>query len=555
MKPRKAILVASTLAAIVAVPIVALIALGAYGSAIESAARISAGSSAQLRIDPARGLPGSAVTVTGNGWPARAAVAVFLRSQRGQGGILKTRLASVIASRSGSFALNVVIPSSLIGSNTKSLFVEAQAAETNGTSIDSAQVEFKLVPYANEVAIRVIDRKSGESLSQAYVELRDSLGNSIHRLRTSPDGTVLISDVKPGRFTAHARLHDYLNESVITTVPESGRAEVSIPMDRKPGRRLYVSFMEPVGLGSLRVGGVDRSSGLRSDLIVTLPPSQLGQRVGETPSGRLMSNFQFLVPAASSHALTTLPGGSSDQLEATFRFLDAAGIPIVDTGQLLGPHVNYVGLTAAGEIALLVETAVMSRFSNLLIVNPESGAPRLIARGLSIFDTAPVLSMDGSRFYTLQRGARRLDILDAESGEVIGRVSNLPRLVMKIVDVPSGDKLYFLTGLGDIYRADTVTGAVDGPIAQVPGATSIAVSGSGNTLFVVGPDLESIVAVDLTDGFSLRIAPLAGSAYWIWADPDGPFLFAGHTRDSKVTVIHAESLDVAGRLDFDGESD
>ena len=555
MKPRKAILVASTLAAIVAVPIVALIALGAYGSAIESAVAITAGSRAQISIDPARGLPGSAVTVTGNAWPARADVAVFLRSQRGQGDVLKTRLASVFASRSGSFALDVIIPSSLIGENATSVFVEAQAVEADGTSINSTQVEFKLVPYANEVAIRVIDRESGESLSQAYVELRDPLGNSIRRTQTSVDGMVLISDVKPGPSTIYARMRDYLNGSVGMTVPDSGRAEVSISMDRKPGRRLYLSFMEPVGPGTLRIGGVDRSSGLRSDLILALPPSQLGQRAGGNSNGRLMSNFQFLVPAVSSRSLTTLPGRSSDQLEAAFRFLDAWGIPIVDSGQLLGPHVNYVGLTAAGEIALLVETAVMSRFSNLLIVNPESGRLRLIARELSIFHTAPVLSMDGSRFYNLRRGARRLDILDADSGEIIGRVSNLPRLVMKIVDVPSGDELYFLTGLGDIYRADTVNGAMYGPIAQVPGATSMAVSGSGNTLFVVGSDLESIVAVDLADGFSLRIAPLAGSAYWIWADPDGPFLFAGHNRDSKVTIIHAESLDVAGQLDFASESD
>ena len=126
---------------------------------------------------------------------------------------------------------------------------------------------------------------------------------------------------------------------------------------------------------------------------------------------------------------------------------------------------------------------------------------------------------------------------------------------MKIVDSPSGHELYFLTGLGEIYRANTVTGVVDGPIAQVPGATSIAVSGNGSTLFAVGSDLESVIAVDLVEGFSLRIAPLPGSAYWIWADPDGPFLFAGHIRDPKVTIIDAESLHVAGKLDFTGESD
>ena len=550
MKPRTALFVASALAAIVAVPVVALIALGAYGESIESAVRITSGSRDQLSIDPSQGLPGSAVRVTGDGWPPRADVDIFLRRQRGQDDSLKTRLASVIASRSGSFALELVIPPSLIGSNTQAVFVEAQASETV-----AAQAEFQLVPYANEIAIRVIDSQSGESLPEALVELRDSLGKTIQTARTSPDGLVSISNVKPGRFTALARMRDYLNGSVVVPVPETGRAEVSIPLDREPDKRLYFPFMQPVGLGTLRVAGVDRSSGLRSDLTITVPPGQLGQQSGETSTARLLNNFQFLIPASSPGSSTTPQDLSAEQIEATFRFLHDWNIPISDTGQVLGPHVNYVGQTVTGEIALLVETGIMSRFTNLLTFNPESGRPRLMARSLSIFDTAPVLSTGGSRFYILRRASRRLRILDAASGETIGRIGNLPRLILKIADAPSGDELYFLTGLGDIYRADTVTGAVDGPIAQVPGATSMSVSGSGGTLFVVGSDLESIVAVDLVDGFPLRIAPLPGSAYWVWADPDGPFLFVGHIRDPKVTIIHAESLHVAGELDFTREFD
>ena len=554
MKPRTALFVASALAAIVAVPVVALIALGAYGASFESAVRITSGSGDQLSIDPAQGLPGSAVRVTGNGWPPRADVDIFLRRQRGRDDSLKTRLASVIASRSGSFALDVVIPPSLIGSNTRAVFVEAQASDTEAAPTEAAQAEFKLVPYANELAIRVVDSESGESLSEAFVEVRDSLGKTIGEAGASSDGLVLISDVKPGRYTAHARMRDYLNGSVLTTVPETGRAEVSIPLELRAGRRLYLPFMQPVGPGTLRVAGVDRSSGLRSDLTITVPPSQLGQRPGESSTARLLNNFQFLIPATSPGSSTTPQDLSAVQIEAIFRFLHNWNIPIADTGQVLGPHVNYVGQTATGEIALLVETGIMSRFTNLLTINPESGRPRLMARSLSIFDTAPVLSMDGSRFYILRRASRRLRILDAASGETIGRIGNLPRLVMKMVDVPSGNELYLLTGLGDIYRADTATGAIDGPIAQVPGATSMAVSGGGGTLFVVGSDLESLAAVDLADGFSLRIAPLPGSAYWIWADPDGPFLFAGHIRDPKVTIIHAESLRVAGEIDFTGES-
>ena len=104
--------------------------------------------------------------------------------------------------------------------------------------------------------------------------------------------------------------------------------------------------------------------------------------------------------------------------------------------------------------------------------------------------------MDGSRLYVLQRRARRLDILNSGSGTIAGHVNNLPRLVLRVVDGPSGSDLYFLTGLGDIYRADTVSNRVEGPIAQIPGANSMAISGDGRKLYVVGADLESIIMLE-----------------------------------------------------------
>ncbi len=349
-EPRTGILIALTLAAVIAAPILALIALGTYGSATAGAVEVAEGSSAQLSIDPAHGLPETAVTVKGSAWPARVEVSVILTKQPLEGDPVKTRLASVFASRSGSFALDVIIPPSLIGHETKKVFIEAQSAGNDGAPVNRAPVEFRLIPYPNEVAIRVIDRDSGRALSQAYVELRDPLGNAIRQARSGSDGLVGISNVRPGRSTVHARIRDYLNGSTALTVPDSGHVEISISMEPNPERRLYLPFMERDGLGTLKVAGVDRSSGLRSDLILNLPPNQLGQRASGDTTSRLMTNFDFLVAAGFNSSAKVPPGGTSAQLEIAFKFLRTAGIPIVNSGQTLGPYVYYVGQTANGEV-------------------------------------------------------------------------------------------------------------------------------------------------------------------------------------------------------------
>ena len=555
MKPRTGILIASTLAAVVALPILALIALGTYGSASGGAGDIEQSTSAQLSIDPSQGLPGSAATVKGNDWPARAEVSIMLARQRREGEPMKTRLASGVASRSGSFAIDVVIPPSLIGQDTKLVFIEARTAEIDGTPVNPAPLEFKLIPYPNEVSVRVLDRVSGDPLSQAFVELRDPFGNAIHRASTGAGGLAGISDVRPGRLTVHARMRDYLSGSAAMDMPDSGRVEISIHIEPSPEKRLYFSYMAPAGLGTVKVAGVDRSSGLRSDLTLRLPPNQLGQRADGDQPMRLMTNFQFLVAAGSSASAGGRSGGTSDQLDAAFKYFRAAGIPIVSTGESLGPYIFYVGQTSAGEVALLIETDIKSTFSNVLAVDPDSGRTRTIARGFSVFDTAPVLSIDGSRLFVLRRAGSRLDILDTESGAVVGRLDNVPQLVSRIVDSPAGNDLYLLTGLGDIYRTNTVSKRLEGPLTQIPGATSMAISGDGRKLYVVGAGLESIVLVDLADDYSQSIAPLEGSAYWIWADPDGPFIFAGDIRRTEVTVIHGESLHVTDRLEFNTDAD
>lgn len=141
-------------------------------------------------------------------------------------------------------------------------------------------------------------------------------------------------------------------------------------------------------------------------------------------------------------------------------------------------------------------------------------------------------------------------MLDSDSAEIIHQLRGLPHLVSRIVGETSPSHLFFLTGPGDIYEADLIQNRIEGPVASIPGATSLATNAAGTKLYLVGPQLASVVWPDITDAYSHTIAPLPGSPYWICADPNGPFLLAGSARDTQVTVVHAESLHVVEQLDF-----
>ena len=554
MRPKTAVLVASVLAVVVAAPVIVLVALGTYGSAA-GLQRSTGESRAQLSLEPPRGAPGSVVTVRGRDWPAKREILLFIRRPTVGGSDLKTRLATAITSRNGAFAVEFVIPQTLIGPDTQRVLIEAEEASLRQFSRVSDPAVFELEPHPNVVTVSAMDGQSGEPLPGAIVEVKDSLGKSVASAMTGPGGAVRLTGVAPGSSTVVVRLRDYLSGQANLTVPESGRAELVVELAHRPNRRLYLAFLDLDGLSGIKVAGVDRSSGLRADLTVDVPPFQWRTPGTSAQPSSHGSNFQFRIAGDPAPSSPEFANGASDQLVASFKFLRNSGISVTHRGRLLDRAVWYLGRTAAGELAMLVETDVRSTFADLVTVDPESGRSRLISRGLSVFDVAPVMSNDGSRFYILRRGAGRIDAVDSDSGAVVAQFRDLPRYVLRVVDAPNEASLYLLTGLGELYVADLHTGALEGPIATIPGATNFAIGGDGRSIFVVGMRLQYVVVLDINDPTSKRLAPLPEGAYWVWADPDGPFLLAGPSAQPSVTVIDAHTLEIAGRLDLRSASD
>jgi hypothetical protein len=105
---------------------------------------------------------------------------------------------------------------------------------------------------------------------------------------------------------------------------------------------------------------------------------------------------------------------------------------------------------------------------------------------------------------------------------------------------------------------DLATHDIPGPIVSVTGATWLTTNGAGTRLYLVGPGLESPTVLSDVDGpLRIRTAPLAASATWIWADFDGPYLYAGGGAGTTVSVLDAESLEIVGRHsteDLDAQS-
>ena len=67
---------------------------------------------------------------------------------------------------------------------------------------------------------------------------------------------------------------------------------------------------------------------------------------------------------------------------------------------------------------------------------------------------------------------------------------------------------------------------------------------SDGTALLAMPSKSAIAVASLEDGFIEATIPLSNPADWVWADPDGPFVYAGSTSRSGRVTVHKSTLQV-----------
>ena len=102
---------------------------------------------------------------------------------------------------------------------------------------------------------------------------------------------------------------------------------------------------------------------------------------------------------------------------------------------------------------------------------------------------------------------------------------------------------------GELYRFDPRDRTLSEPILELKGATSMTVTSDGTALLAM-PSKSAIAVASLEDGFIEATIPLSNPADWVWADPDGPFVYAGSTSRSGRVTVHVLDKSTLQVIDY-----
>ena len=532
MRSRTAILISSLLGLVVLVPVLAVVGLGAYGSTLSEGAIARAESGAELQLIPAHGPPGSKIKIEGRKWPPVSAVDLYLSRalESTAGSEMNLRLAHIYSSRSGTFAVETLIPAAVVGGRTADLLVTAVGSDREDSTELRSSVRFAIDPFPTNLLVAVSDAASGAALAGARVRVHDTFGRPIAEAVSGEDGTVVFKGVSPGQAELRLRMPGYYAGAVRVTIPESTPSEVGIGLESAPPLRLYAAGAFLGDDGRIRLLGVDRWSG-----------EPFMQEI-EAPAGRLLpllddagsTYFGYLQPEDGPDSATSLgaavPGfiwslGRIQRLEEEAR-----------VGYPRSMWLARLGATPHGDLFYSITNSTDVRgVSALYLIEPATG--KIVYRRNRSSSRLPVLSRDGSKLYLVPRVRGATTVLDVASGNIEDTGSWLNLELVHVSPHPErADVGYALTWDGDLYEVELSTGVRGEPFYSSPGATWVA-SLPGGLLALANPARSAIVVVDPSGAQPEYVIGLPSPADWVWADPEGPFLYAGEYR-SDVLIVH-----------------
>ena len=534
MRARLALGIAATLALVVLLPVVTVVALGAYGSSIGGATVASGPGNAQLLVSPSHGLPGSPVTVSGKHWPPRSTVAIQL--QRPAADSKPLRLTEIITSRSGTFEIDTSIPGSVIPQGTHSVHIQAVSRKPDQPNSPLLSVPFNLDPYPNEVSINIVDAESGAPSPNALVRIDDSFGQEVAIDSADDSGAVSFTGIRPGEKRIIIRKVDYQIARASIDVPDAGKAAFEIALRKSPGKRLLFYAYGLSDTGETTIVGIDRASGLPIRETIPIPQGRFAP--ASVPSWNLYQGF-FLAVDQDPQAITAR-SGDSDSLWA----LGSVGNWMLSLrqGMWVGIWHNYLGRSAIGDVIdSRASNQLSAPGSHLYIVDPDSGEIVLRER-IARYFLPPVLSPAEPYLYLVNWSGRSVDMLDLATGEQATIAEHIPATIINVLVDPTDNENLILSGVNKwVYKLETATGEVS-EILETPDVPAIfAVTNNGRLLTSAFRSRELVVS-NLETGQVEGVVPLHSHLDSILVDKSGPFIF-GATLTWPSNVITVQVID------------
>ena len=176
-------------------------------------------------------------------------------------------------------------------------------------------------------------------------------------------------------------------------------------------------------------------------------------------------------------------------------------------------------------------------------------------RFLPFLLTIPVaVSMSAAtvRIYQTNAAGDVVDIIDPATNKVVMQIKDI-EAAHGVTFAPDGSRAYItVEAENTVWATDTKTGKVIAKIPLSGHPNNLSVTKDGKRLFVA--IVTAPGAVDVIDTVALKnikSIPIKGNGHNTYTTPDGKYAVAGSVAGKMLTVIDAQTLEIAWELPFD----
>ncbi len=540
MLSKTALRITVGLTVLILIPILVVIGLGAYGQSLGGISTGVGRQGVELTVLPASGRLGSTLRVEGAGWPPRSEIRLdFTRA--GQDGTAvgpPIRFGGILSSRSGKFASEVVLPTTLPMPPGSQLRITATAIEVRERGIH-ATAPFAVEGFDNELVFEAADPVSGARISGVDVEIRDRFRTLVARGQTGSDGAARFAGLSPNPgYSATAQVHGRkIFRSAAFSIPESGILTVTAELAEAPDERFFVGARFYAEDNAIELIGIDAAS--------ELPVAERIELESWARSNRDITDGESDVKLFfnTRHTLAGIFGAPGIPTDETLRDLPLAVSALQVTrpvgttsliyqpaeGRNLGRH------PATGELIVSMNDGLQV---GIALIDPVSGIQRWAAviEGRYV---GPLLSSNSGKvvmFGRWESSIVEIDLTDASVTE-----SDLPAIQSPIAvgrDYQGGWLAFSMT-TGGLYRIGA--GAAVEVVAVLPDLKNRRVAlepdPAGPSLLLLSPGEGLAYVIDGESGATLAIIPTESRIDEALFSSDGGRVFLASRQDRVIYVF------------------
>ena len=540
MLSKTAFRITIALAVVILVPILAVIGLGAYGQSLGGISTGVGRQGAELTVLPASGRPGSTLRVEGTGWPPRSEIRLdFTRaSQDGTAAGPPIRFGGILSSRSGSFASEVVIPTTLPMPPGSQLRITATAIEVRDRGIQ-ATAPFEVEGFDNELIVETADPVTRARIAGVDVDILDRFRTLVARGRTGSDGTVRFVGLSPNSgysATIQAEGREIFRTAAFS-IPQVGTLTVSAELPEAPSEWFFIGARFYAEDNAIELFGIDSASELPVAERIELEPwARSDQEAADgDPDVTVFFNTRDTL-AGIFDALGITTENTLRDLPLAVSALQVAR-PVGTTNLVYQPaEGRYLGRhPATGELIVSMNDGLQV---GIALIDPVSGVQEWAAVIEGRY-MGPFLSSDSGKavmFGRSQSSIVEIDLMDASVTQ-----SDLPAIQapMFVARDHQGDWMAFSVPSGGLYRVKA--GAVVEVVAVLPELknrrVAIEPDPAGPSLFVLSPRESLAYLVDGESGETLAIIPTESRIDQALFSSDGRRVFLASRQDQVIYVF------------------